>query len=148
MVYLWSLSGDPLIFMHGQAAWSGQTLTSPLETLAIGYGHTRDQQLQGRMDLGGLEFGVAAMAVLTTIASWRTLPAAYALLATVFCAIVLSSGSTVSVWRHLYLVFPLFVVLAQAGQRAPLVDRCYLAVALILSGLFIALVATGSAMVS
>ena len=47
--YLNSLTGDPLVFVHAQAAWNQQQLTSPLETLVTGYRRTRDQQLAGRL---------------------------------------------------------------------------------------------------
>jgi Gpi18-like mannosyltransferase len=53
MVYLYQLSGDPLVFVHTQVAWTQQQMP-PWQTLAISYGRARDQQLQGRVDLGTL----------------------------------------------------------------------------------------------
>jgi hypothetical protein len=146
MMYMFSLSGDPLVFVHTQTAWD-QQLTSPLETLLTGYGRTRDQQLQGRFDVGSLRFAVAAIAVIATVASWRTLPVIYATFATVFCMVILSSGSLVSIWRHVFLIFPLFITAARAGASVTF-DRIYLSLGLIGSGLMITLLVTNWAQVS
>ena len=148
MAYLYALTGDALVFIHAQVAWGGQRPTLPFETLLTGYGRSRDQQLQGRIDLGVLQFGIALLATIATIASWRTMRLTYALLATVFTFVVLSAGQTVSIWRYLYPIFPLFVVAAQAGQRSLTFDRAYVATALTLSGVFIAVVATGWSMIA
>jgi hypothetical protein len=71
----------------------------------------------------------------------------YAALATVFCVVILSSGSFVSIRRHVFLIFPLFIVAARAGAFT-VFDRAYLSLALIGSGLMIILLATNWAMVS
>jgi hypothetical protein len=113
----------------------------------VGAAHTRDQQLQGKVDLGVLEFGIAALAMFARLVSWRVLPLSYALFATTSCLIVLSSGTTVSVWRHVYLIFPLFIVAARAGSVKTF-DRAYLSVSLIGSGLQITILATSWAMVT
>jgi hypothetical protein len=100
------------------------------------------------MDLGSLEFGIALLAAAASIITWRVLPVAYAAFATVFCLIALSGGSTVSVWRHVYLIFPIFMLAARGGAASLLFDRTYVALSLILAGLFITLRATGWAMVA
>jgi hypothetical protein len=141
MGYLYSLTGDPLVFVHAQADWNQQQLTSPLQTLLIGYGRTRDQQLHGRLDLGGLQFGIAVVALAAAALSWRVLPRTYALFATVFCLVVLGSGSTMSIWRHVHLIFPLFMAAARAGASS-IFDRAYISLSLLMGGLFVTLLVT------
>jgi hypothetical protein len=133
--------------VHAQHAWWNQEFGSPLETLITGYRRSRDQQIQGRLDLGVLEFAISSVAVLATIAAWRLLPRCYALFATVFCLIVLSSGWTGSIWRHVFMIFPLFMVAALAGRYSAF-DPAYVAGGLVVSGLFFTLVATGWAPVA
>jgi hypothetical protein len=147
MGYLYTLSGDPLVFVHAQAAWNQQHVTSPLQTLLIAYGRTRDQQLSGRFDLGGLQFAIASIGVVATLVAWRVLPATYAMYATVFCAVLLVSGSTMSIWRHVYLVFPLFMVAGRAGAST-IFDRAYVSLSLIAAGLFTTLLVTSWTIVS
>jgi hypothetical protein len=147
MVYMFSLGGDPLLFAHNQVAWEAQQLTSPLDTLLTGYGRFRDQQLQGRFDIGSLRFAVAGVAVVGALASWRVLPVMYAVFATAFCLVILSSGSLVSIWRHVLVIFPLFVVAARAGTYTTF-DRLYVSLALVGSGLMITLLVTNWAMIS
>jgi hypothetical protein len=147
MAYMYALSGDPLLFGHLQVAWDDQRLTSPLETLLTGYGRTRDQQLQGRFDIGSLRFVAAALAVAATALSWRTLPMMYAAFATVFCLVILSSGSLVSIWRHVLVIWPLFIVAARLGGSS-VFDRAYLSLALIGSGMMMVLLTTNWAMIS
>jgi hypothetical protein len=145
--YLYSFTGDPLVFIHAQAAWNQQHLTSPLETLVTGYRRARDQQLSGRLDLGGLQFGISALATAATLLAWRLLPLTYATFATSFVLIVLSSGSTMSIWRHVYLIFPLFMLAARAGASS-VFDRAYVSTCLLLAGLFITLLVTYWAIIS
>jgi len=147
MVYMYTLSGDPLLFGHLQVAWDNQQLTSPLDTFLTGYGRTRDQQLQGRLDIGSLRFIAAAVGVAATIASWRTLPPVYAAFSTVFCLVILSSGSLVSIWRHVFLIFPIFMVAGRAG-RFTVFDRTYVSLSLACTGLLVVLLSTNWAMVS
>jgi hypothetical protein len=147
MGYLYTLSGDPLVFVHAQAAWNQQHLTSPLQTLLIAYGRTRDQQLSGRFDLGGLQFAIAMLGVAGSLVAWRALPASYALYATVFCLVLLVSGSTMSIWRHVYLVFPLFMLAGRAGAST-VFDRAYVSMSLIAAGLFTTYLVTNWTIVS
>ena len=147
MGYLYTLSGDPLVFVHAQAAWNQQHVTSPLQTLLIAYGRTRDQQLSGRFDLGGLQFAIAVLGVAGSLVAWRALPASYALYATVFCLVLLVSGSTMSIWRHVYLVFPLFMLAGRAGGST-VFDRAYVSLSLIGAGLFTTYLVTNWTIVS
>jgi hypothetical protein len=147
MGYLYNLSGDPLVFVHAQAAWNQQHFTSPLETLVTGYRRTRDQQLSGRLDLGGLQFGIAALGAVATVLAWKLLPLTYAAFATSFLLVILSSGSTMSVWRHMYLIFPLFMLAARAGA-SNIFDRAYVSSSLMLAGLFVTLLVTYWAIIS
>jgi hypothetical protein len=148
MAYLNSLSGDPLVFVKVQSAWDGQQVSGPLGTLISNYTRTRDQQLNGKFDLRSLQFAIAVLGVVGSIIAWRTLPATYALYATVFCLVVLSSGSLLSIWRHVYLIFPLFMVAARAGAVSALFDKSYVAVSLTLAGLLFSVLATGWNLVS
>ncbi len=147
MGYLYSLTGDPLVFVHAQAAWNQQHLTSPLETLVTAYRRTRDQQLSGRLDLGGLQFGIAVLGAAATLLAWKLLPLTYAAFATVFLLVILASGSTMSVWRHIYLIFPLFMLAARAGASS-IFDRAYVSTCLMLAGLFVTLLVTYWAIIS
>jgi hypothetical protein len=90
---------------------------------------------------------IAALGAAATLLTLRWLPAVYAVFALVFCGIVLSSGSTVSIWRHVYLIFPLFLLAARAG-RFSMFDRVYLTFGLVTTGLFVAVTASDSALVS
>jgi Gpi18-like mannosyltransferase len=148
MSYLYALSGDPLIFVKTQAGWDNQQLTSPLQTLLSNYSRTRDQQLQGKVDLRSLQFGIAVLGIVASIATWRVLPVTYAVFATVFCLVVLSSGSMLSIWRHIYLIFPLSIVAAKAGAYSEVFDRAYVASSLIFAGLLFTILATGWNLVS
>jgi hypothetical protein len=145
--YLYTLTGDPLVFVHAQAAWNQQHLTSPLETLVTGYRRTRDQQLSGRFDLGGLQFAISALGALATLLAFRWLPLSYAAFAAVFLLVILTSGSTMSIWRHIYLIFPFFMLAARAGAST-VFDRAYVSMSLMLGGLFVTLLATYWAIVS
>ena len=145
--YLYTLTGDPLVFVHAQAAWNQQHLTSPLETLVTGYRRTRDQQLSGRLDLGGLQFAISALGAVATLLAFRWLPLSYAVLGAVFLLVILSSGSTMSIWRHIYLIFPFFMLAARAG-KSTVFDRAYVSLSLMLGGLFVTLLVTYWAIVS
>jgi hypothetical protein len=147
LAYLDTLTGDPLVFVHAQAAWNQQQLTSPLETLVTGYRRTRDQQLSGRLDLGGLQFAISALGAIATLLAFRWLPLSYAAFAAVFLFVILSSGSTMSIWRHVYLIFPLFMLAARAGASS-VFDRAYVSMSLTLAGLFVTLLVTYWAIVS
>jgi hypothetical protein len=148
MSYLYALSGDPLIFVKTQAGWDNQQLTSPLQTLLANYSRTRDQQLQGKVDLRSLQFGIAVLGIIASIATWRVLPVTYAVFASVFCLVVLSSGSMLSIWRHIYLIFPLTIVAAKAGAYSEVFDRAYVASSLTFAGLLFTILATGWNLVS
>jgi hypothetical protein len=148
MAYLNSLSGDPLVFVKVQSAWDEQQLSGPLGTLIASYARARDQQLNGKFDLRSLQFAIAVLGVVGCIVAWRVLPATYALFATVFCLVVLSSGSLLSIWRHVYLIFPLFMVAARAGALSGVFDKSYVAVSLTLAGLLFTVLATGWNLVS
>jgi Mannosyltransferase (PIG-V) len=145
--YLYNLTGDPLVFVHAQAAWNQQHLTSPLETLVTGYRRTRDQQLSGRLDLGGLQFAISALGAVATLLAFRWLPLSYGAFAAVFLLVILGSGSTMSIWRHIYLIFPLFMLAARAGASS-VFDRAYVSFSLMLGGLFVTLLVTYWAIVS
>jgi hypothetical protein len=146
MLYLQSVFGDPLAFVHGAEAW-GRVPQSPVVTVAgllqrpaegwgtaVLAGHLHvDNWIDFCMVLLFLVLG----SVLLVKKRWSE--AAFVLLGTL---IPFSSGLLMSQRRYVWVLFPAFILLAQWGKR-PWLDKTITALFLLGLGLFIALFVNG-----
>ena len=123
-LYLYRLTGDPLLTLSAQAAYR-RYLAPPWEAVAGLFDPTQ----YGMPWLVGGVF--LLMAVLVAV-SWRTLRPSLALYATSVFLATAASGTLTSSMRYALALFPAFIVLAVAGSR-PGVHLAYLAVATLLS---------------
>ena len=136
MAYLAWRFHDPLAFMHVEAAWGRQKIP-PWELIASYLPppfvlHTPERSF--------LDLCVTIFFGFLVVRCWRTTRTSYALYASLSFALMLCSGSLQSIMRYGLALFPLFIVLAQAG-RAPSFDRSYTSIALGLGAFFLALFA-------
>ncbi len=111
--YLWQLTGDPIAFLHGQAAWNGPTpppvLGGPVSTRAEPY----------FLLLVGV---ILAYTFMLVYLRPDRIPRPEAALAILALVTVLVSGRTVSAPRYLAVAWPFAWI--QAGSAQPLVpDR-------------------------
>lgn len=144
MVYLQIKFDDPLAFLHAQAYW-GRTQRSPLSLVGDLFKLPPDGWSAalpaGRVPINAW---IDALCVLLFIVlgvvllRWRRWSeAAFVLLGTF---IVINSGAWISQRRHVWVLFPAFVVLARWGEQR-WVDRLITVVFLLGLGLFTAMFA-------
>jgi hypothetical protein len=146
MLYLWQKFGNPLAFMEASSAW-GRTPQSPLDTigsllvapeqgwsaaLLAGQIHINDW-----MDLMFIVTFILFGFILIGQRRWAE--AAFVLLGT---AIPFSSGLLMSQRRYMWVLFPIFILLARWG-RHNWVDRVITTLFLVGLALFSALFANG-----
>jgi Gpi18-like mannosyltransferase len=146
MVYLQLMFGDPLAFMHGAAAWAREP-RSPLALIAEMLWPPAEGWasaiLAGRLplnnwiDLLTTLFFVALGCVLLGQRRWSE-----GALVTLGALIPLSSGLLMSQRRYMWVLFPVFILLARWGER-PWVDRAFMLFGLLGLGLAVALFANG-----
>ncbi|MCA9971433.1 MAG: hypothetical protein KC425_14505 [Anaerolineales bacterium] len=146
MAYLWQRFGDPLGFVTGSAAWErvpqsplltiGELLTPPAEGWWAAL-------LAGRLNLNDW---IDLLLVLGFLAAGFVLLYRHRWSEGIFVwlgvFIPFSSGLLMSQRRYMWVLFPVFILLAQWGRR-PWVDRLVTAVSLSLLALFTALFANG-----
>ncbi|MCB8968610.1 MAG: hypothetical protein H6660_17135 [Ardenticatenaceae bacterium] len=146
MAYLWRMFGDPLAFVHGAAAWARQP-TSPLTTIG-GLLQTPDAGwgaalLAGHVHLDNwLDFGFILVFLFlgfVLLYQRRWSEGVFVLLGVI---IPFSSGLLMSQRRYMWVLFPVFILLAQWGKR-PWLDRLVTAVSLVCLALFTILFANG-----
>lgn len=133
---LYTRFGDSLVFLKASAEWDRQ-FRWPWEMLRQFFSaplvvHGNDHSI--------LDLAFTIVIVALVIATWFTLRPSYALFATVFCVVMLSSGMLISVMRYGLTLFPIFIVLARLGRR-PWFDRAYLVWGAGLACLFMAMFA-------
>lgn len=128
--------GDPLAFIHVQAAWGRATSPNAITNLA---GNTvRD------LSLGNLALGrINTQVLLDTLATLCFAPlvaavvlrmrAAYGVYTALTFLVPLSTGTTGSMWRYVLMLLPCFLVLAAWGRHRS-VDRLVLIAFLPLMG--------------
>ena len=130
--YLYANFGDPLVFLRTQSAW-GRGLMAPWQTLANYFGPQRGP-------ISDLLFTIAFVA-LAVVVAFRLRPS-YAVYAATFLLVPISTGQLYSIMRFGLALFPAFIVLARLGQHR-LLDRTYLAAALMIGGAFVSFFAAG-----
>lgn len=146
MAYLWRVFGDPLAFVHGAAAWARQpaspltTMSGLLQTPAAGWGAALlagQIHLDNWIDLAFVLVFLLLGFVLLYQRRWSE--GVFVLLGVL---IPFSSGLLMSQRRYVWVLFPVFILLAQWGKR-PWVDRLVTAVSLICLALFMIMFANG-----
>lgn len=147
MTYLWRAFGDPLAFARASAAWErlpqapGDTITRLLETppggwlQALGAGTL---PLNEWIDLGFVLFFLIAAFILLYRRQW--VEGVFVWLGVM---LPLSSGLLLSQRRYVWVLFPVYVLLAQWGGRFFWVDRFITAAFLALQITFVILFANG-----
>lgn len=144
MLYLWRTVGNPLAFAHASSAW-GRVARSPWATVselfrspgegwaaALAAGHL---PLDNWIDLIAVLSFLAIGVVLLRQRRWSE-----AALVIPGALIPLSSGLLMSQRRYMWVLFPVFIVLARWGERE-WVDRTVTIVFILGLGLFTALFA-------
>jgi hypothetical protein len=145
MAYLHNRFGDPLAFVRASAAW-GRVATTPLAT--IGNLFTTPAEgwlpaaLAGRLPLDNwidLAF-VLFFLIMGVILLWqrRWAEGVFVLVGVI---IPFSSGLLMSQRRYVWILFPVFILLARWGSRHPWLDRLITATFLLMLSLFTALFA-------
>jgi hypothetical protein len=145
MVYLNDRFGDPLAFVRASAAW-GRVATTPLDTIGNLFATPADgwlpAVLAGRLPLDNwidLAF-VLFFLVMGLILLWqrRWGEGVFVLIGVI---IPFSSGLLMSQRRYVWILFPVFILLARWGSRYPWFDRLVNAAFLLGLTLFTALFA-------
>lgn len=146
MAYLWRAFGDPLAFAHASRAWDrtprlpGQTVAALLQAPPEGW----LQGLRaGTVPLNGW-FDLAIVLFFLAAAFWLLYRRRWVEGAFVWFGVMLpmSSGLLMSQRRYVWVLFPVYVLLAQWGRR-PWLDRLLTALFLVFQTLFIILFANG-----
>ena len=146
MGYLWRTFGDPLAFVHGAAAWQ-HVPQSPLVTVAellrppaegwwaaLWAAHIH---IDNWLDFGLVSLFLGLGLVLLVKKRWSE--AMFVLLGVL---IPVSSGLLMSQRRYMWVLFPVFILLAQWGERRWL-DKTITTLSLLGLALFTALFANG-----
>lgn len=146
MAYLWRAFGDPLAFARASVAWErlpqapGDTIARLLETPPAGWLHALGAgtlPLNEWIDLAFVIFFLLAAFILLYRRQW--VEGVFVWLGVM---LPLSSGLLLSQRRYVWVLFPVYVLLAQWGRRL-WVDRLTTAVFLGLQTIFVVLFANG-----
>lgn len=119
----WGATGDPTGFLAGQAGWGrgGGTLLTAVagawDAVLHGRYHPGQVVLDIPLNLLALVAGAAG-----SVAAWRRFGGPYGLYCLLAVLVPASTGSLMSLNRHLLAAFPLFMLLGVWGAR-PWVDR-------------------------
>lgn len=132
--YTYFLTGDPLAFVHSQAAF-GRSFANPLATLFNAFTESHD-------DFSAW-FTAATIALLAT--GFRKLPVHYLLLCILCLGITLGTG-LMSMPRYTVALFPLFILLAQFGRKQQ-VDQGATIIMALMQGFLMVFWSTGSFLV-
>lgn len=121
-LYLWTLTGDPLAWLHGQQAW-GRVFQGPLALLHGAQTRAADGILEAIMltPTDVLNAAAALFALACVVPIHRRLGAPYALLVAIMVLPPLLAGGTTSMGRFTACLFPIFVWLGAtvpASRRA------------------------------
>jgi hypothetical protein len=145
MIYLNTQFGDPFAFARASAAW-GRVATTPLATIGALFESPLEgwwpAALAGRLPLDNwidLAF-VLFFLVMGGLLLWqrRWAEGVFVILGTI---IPFSSGLLMSQRRYVWILFPVFILLARWGSRYPWFDRLITAAFLLALALFTALFA-------
>jgi len=122
-IFVWRLTGDPLAWARGQAAW-GRTYEPITHVVGRQYSFITHGGLNAYMAVGAYDVLNMLAAVFALAAVWpvaRRLGAAYAVLILVVMVPPIATGGWLSVGRFSSVLFPVFVWLAASipeSQRA------------------------------
>jgi hypothetical protein len=146
MLYLQDQFGDPLAFARGAAAWGrepGSPIAAVANLLQRPQGGWAAALLAGRIPLDGWIDLLAVLLFLGLglflLAERRWSEGIFVLLG---AAIPFASGLLMSQRRYMWVLFPVFILLARWGGR-PWVDRTITVLSLLGLGLFTAMFANG-----
>lgn len=110
--YVYLLTGEPTAVFAAQSAW-GRALTPPWQVLAAFF----SEPLAGHGSLHSpLDLAFALLFLVLVVLSWWRVRPSYALLASLFYLLMVSSGPLVSLMRNGLHLFPVFIVLALSGR--------------------------------
>lgn len=146
MAYLWRAFGDPLAFARASAAWErqpqapGDTIAGLLHTPPGGWLHALRAgtlPLNDWLDLAFVLFFLLAAFILLYRRQWVE-----GIFVWLGVMLPLSTGLLMSQRRYVWVLFPVYILLAQWGRR-PWMDRLLTAVFLALQIVFVVLFANG-----
>jgi hypothetical protein len=140
-LYLWKTFGDPLRFLHAEAAWS-RHLVAPWTTIANGIEQVGNLWGHNSIALVRLLEIASILAVLAlTVYAAKRMRRSDAVLAGLSFLAISTSGIVDSTHRYLLAVPPLFVAMAMMGRRARLVT---VAMSLVLGAFLLQRFVTGA----
>lgn len=144
MAYLWRAFGDPLAFAHASAAW-GRVAQSPLALIAALMQSPAEgwwpALLAGHLPLDNW-IDVLMVMTFLGLGGWLLYKRQWSegTLVVLGALLPLSSGLLMSQRRYMWVLFPVFILLARWGER-PWFDRLITALSLLGLGLFTAMFA-------
>jgi Gpi18-like mannosyltransferase len=139
MAYLWVLRGDPLYFSHVQIHWD-RHLAAPWVSVIDAF-HKIGIATQGQTIANQLmEITFTALMATVLIIGWRQLRPSYIAYMALSILIPMSTSSLMSMPRFALVLFPMYAILARAGERS-WVNNLIVAFSLPLLGLFTVLFA-------
>jgi hypothetical protein len=139
MAYLWVLRGDPLYFSHVQIHWN-RHLAAPWVSVINAF-HKIAVATSGQTIANqGLEVAFTALMIAVLLVGWKQLRPSYIAYMALSILIPMSTSSLMSMPRFALVLFPMYAILARAGER-PWVNNLIVAFSLPLLGLFTVLYA-------
>jgi hypothetical protein len=135
MLYLYGLTGDPLAFVRAEAGWN-RGMMWPWQVIATSLADVpKTLRYHPYFQAHALmENGLLLVCLLLLIVGVRLVPISFSLYGLAYVAVTVSAPVTssdipiTSISRYLFVVVPLYVVLARLG-RWPIFDRLYLMLA-------------------
>ncbi|MHB8703481.1 MAG: mannosyltransferase family protein [Candidatus Tyrphobacter sp.] len=139
MAYLWVLRGDALYFSHVQAHWGRQAAPPWVSVMNSFHGmlHATAGQTVANQ---ALELSFTALMLFVLIGGWRRLRLSYTAYMALSVLAPMCTASLMSMPRFGLVLFPMFAILAQWGER-PWANNLIVAFSLPLLGLFTVLFA-------
>jgi hypothetical protein len=146
MFYLWRKFGNPLAFLDASSVW-GRVPQSPLITLAELFQTPAEGWwrafMAGHIHLNNwLDFGFVVVFLILGLVLLYERHWSEGIFVTLGVIISFSSGLLMSQRRYMWVLFPVFILLARWGDR-PWIDRLITTVSLIGLAIFSALFANG-----
>ncbi len=123
--YLDWKTGNFWIFLQTEKDWGRSLIGTPGRFASFAH-------------FAGGDLFVALLALVSIVVAWRRLRPSYVLYATLAFLMPLASGSLLGMGRFCLVIFPLYVVLAMAGENAAF-NRYWLILSSALAALFMAL---------
>ncbi|MDQ2872978.1 MAG: hypothetical protein M3R35_07620, partial [Candidatus Eremiobacteraeota bacterium] len=139
MGYLWILNGDPLTFSHVQSHWD-RHLAAPWTSVITTFHKLSHATNALTVAQQLLELFFTAVMIGVLLGGWRQVKASYVAYMALSILVPMSTSSLMSMPRFALVLFPMFVIFALWGKRAP-VNNALVAFSLPLLGLFTVLFA-------